>query len=43
MKAPMKGVYKLNPTKAVMKQGSKQAREAVVAKGYKTIKPRKTK
>jgi hypothetical protein len=43
MKAPMKGVYKLNPTKAVMKQGSKQARKAVVAKGYKTIKPRKTK
>lgn len=42
-RAPLKGVYKLNPTKAVMKQGTKQARKAVVAKGYNTIKPRKTK
>ena len=38
MKAPIKGVVKLNPTQAVMKQGSKQARQAQVTK-----KPRKTK
>lgn len=42
-RAPLKGVYKMNPTQAVMKQGTKQARKAVVAKGYKTVKPRKTK
>lgn len=42
-RAPLKGVYKMNPTKAVMKQGTTQARKAVVQKGYKTIKPRKTK
>jgi hypothetical protein len=42
-RAPLKGVYKMNPTKMVMKQGTKQARKAVVAKGYTTIKPRKTK
>lgn len=28
MKPGLKGVYKLNPTKAIMKQGSKAARAA---------------
>ena len=30
--APLKGVFKLNPTRQVMKQGSAKARAAVVAK-----------
>ena len=37
----LKGVYKLNPTKAVMKAGSAQARRAVTedVPGFKKIKP----
>jgi len=31
-KAPVKGVFKLNPTRQVMKQGSAKARAAVVPK-----------
>lgn len=43
MKAVLKGVYKLNPTKAVMKTGSEAARKAVTSdvKGYKKVKPPK--
>lgn len=37
----MKGVYKLNPTKMVLKAGSEQARRAVTedVPGFKKIKP----
>lgn len=37
----LKGVYKLNPTKMVMKAGSEQARRAVTedVPGFKKIKP----
>lgn len=47
--APTKGVYKLNPTKMVMKAGSAQARRAVTEdvpgfrKGPKLKKPTKAK
>jgi len=36
----MKGVYKLNPTSAVMKSGSRAARRAVTSNvpGFKTVK-----
>ena len=39
----LKGVYKLNPTTAVMKQGSAKARRAVTENvpGFKKIKPPK--
>ena len=42
-KAVLKGVYKLNPTKSVMKTGSEAARKAVTSdvKGYKKVKPPK--
>lgn len=41
--APMKGVYKLNPTKMVLKEGSAKARRAVTENvpGFKKIKPPK--
>jgi hypothetical protein len=39
MIATKKGVRKLNPTKAVMKQGSQQARRAVVTRVYSSGKP----
>jgi hypothetical protein len=48
-RAPLKGVYKLNPTKMVMKEGSKQSRKAVTSNvpGYKKkpakVNTRKTK
>ena len=40
--APLKGVYTLNPTKAVMKQGSEKARKAVSG-SKKTKQPVKAK
>lgn len=42
-KTPLKGVYKLNPTKAVMKEGSAKYRKAVTStvKSYKQVKPPK--
>jgi hypothetical protein len=41
--APEKGVYRLNPTRMVMKAGSAQARRAVTSNvpGFKKIKPPK--
>mgnify|MGYP003347527535 CR=1 FL=1 len=41
--APLKGVYKLNPTKMVLKAGSAKARRAVTENvpGFKKIKPPK--
>ena len=41
--ATLKGVYKLNPTKSVMKSGSLAARRAVTedVKGFKKVKPPK--
>lgn len=42
-RAVLKGVYKLNPTRAVMKLGSVEARRAVTSdvKGFKKVKPPK--
>jgi hypothetical protein len=42
-KVTLKGVYKLNPTKAVMKTGSNAARKAVTSdvKSFKKVKPPK--
>jgi hypothetical protein len=46
---PLKGVYKLNPTRMVMKEGSKESRKAVTSNvpGYKKkpakVNTRKTK
>lgn len=39
----LKGVYKLNPTKAVMKSGSAAQRKAVTSdvKSFKKVKPPK--
>jgi hypothetical protein len=40
VKPRLKGVYKLNPTRAVMKSGSRQARRAVTedVPGFKKVK-----
>ena len=42
-KAVLKGVYKLNPTKSIMKTGSEAFRRAVTSnvKGFKKVKPAK--
>jgi len=39
----LKGTYKMNPTKAVMKTGSEKARKAVTSnvKSFKQVKPPK--
>jgi len=44
-KSLLKGVYKLNPTEQIFKQGSAAARKAVTESvpGYKKIKPVKPK
>lgn len=43
MKAALKGVYKLNPTSAVMKSGQEDYRRTITSdvKGYKKVKPPK--
>jgi hypothetical protein len=43
MRKDLKGVYKLNPTKMVFKQGSLAARKAVTedVKSFKKVKPPK--
>ena len=41
--ATLKGVYKMNPTRMVMKEGSVKARRAVTedVKGFKKVQPPK--
>lgn len=45
MKPKLKGVYTLNPTRAVMKQGSARARRAVTSNvpGFKKVTANKPK
>ena len=42
-KAPLKGVYKQNPTRGIMKLGSAAARKAVTedVEGFKKVRPPK--